>query len=108
MPAVVGGAEWVKHGIVAGDGGGPAGAAELYLDLLKRSLTRTLHPDPYRRLNPMRGTWTRRVYVAHLPLRKALARGGLELVRVLDTDGRAVGRDIPAFAETMVGLERLN
>ena len=74
----------------------------------KRSLTRTLHPDPYQRIDPVRGTWKRRAYLAHLPLRKALARAGVELVRVVDDRARADGSDVPALAETMVGLERLD
>lgn len=83
-------------------------AAELYLDLLKRSLTRTLHPDPYRPIDPVRGTWRRGLYLAHLPLRKALRRAGLDVVRVIDGDGRDDGRDVPALAETMIGLRRLD
>ena len=87
----------------------PSEAAELYLDLLKRCLTRTIHPDPYQRIDPELGTWKRRAYRAHLPLRRVLRRAGLELVRVVDPgDARAEGRDHPALAETMIGLKRLD
>lgn len=111
MPGVVCRPEPVEEGtaVLGGASGAPGDAAELYLDLLKRCLTRTLHPDPYRRIDPMRGTWKRGVHLAHLPLRKALARAGVELVRVTDsTDARVEGRDVPGLAETMVGLERLD
>jgi O-methyltransferase len=87
----------------------PQEPAELYLDLLKRCLTRTIHPDPYQRIDPELGTWKRRAYRAHLPLRRALHRAGLELVRVVDPgEARAEGRDHPALAETMIGLKRLD
>jgi O-methyltransferase len=84
-------------------------AAELYLDLLKRCLTRTLHPDPYQQIDPLHGTWKRLLYVAHLPLKRALAAVGVELVRHVDpTATRSDGRDHPAQAETMIGLKRLD
>ena len=83
-------------------------ASELYLDLLKRCLTRTLHFDPYQRIDPMRGTWKRRLYLLHLPLRKSLARFSVEIVRVARPGGRIDGRDFPAQAETMIGLKRLD
>jgi O-methyltransferase len=83
-------------------------APELYLDLLKRCLTRTLHFDPYQRIDPMRATWKRLLYQLHLPVRRLLAQFGVEIVRVARTGGRTDGHDFPAQAETMIGLERLD
>jgi len=110
MPGVVGGPEPVQYrtAVLDGASGARTDAAELYLDLLKRCLTRTLHEDPYRRIDPMRRTWKRAGYRAYLPLHKALSRAGVELVRVVGANGRSDGRDVPALAETMVGLERLD
>lgn len=80
---------------------------DLYLDLLARVLTRTFEPAELRR-------WP------HEPTSKALgagarlvgqvlARAGVGLYRQerVDPELRAVGRDWPATAETMVGLARL-
>ena len=90
------------------DGAGATGerAALLYLDLLKRALTRTLAPEPYAEIDPLVGSWKR----AALPLRRGLRLIGLDLVRLANHDphDRAEGRDHPPGAETMIGLRRLD
>ena len=78
----------------------------LYLDLLKRGLTRYAFPEKYRRLAPKR-TIRRAVYA---PIRNLLALFDLELVRParVDLARRAEGEDKPPEAETMIGLRRLD
>ena len=85
-------------------------AAELYLELLKRSLTRSAFGERYQPIDPLRGSWKRLLYGAHLPVRRALGVAGLELVRRTEVDPafRAEGRDHPPDAETMIGLRRLD
>lgn len=79
--------------------------ADLYLDLLRRCLTRLAFPDEYRPLlapaMPV-GPLQRRL----LPLLARLSRGLYRRVPV-DAETRAAGRDWPAEAETMVGMARL-
>lgn len=79
----------------------------LYLDLLKKCLTRYMFPDTYRPLQPKRGSWTR---VFFEPMRRLLATQGLMIARRQDFDpeARAEGRDWPVEAETMIGLKRLD
>src|ERR1017187_5803021 len=82
-------------------------AAELYLDLLKRVLTRYNFPERYRPLS--RPSWP--PYKAVLPLlRRLLGRKGLEIVRrcVVNPADRTEGKDWPPEAETMIGLRRLD
>ena len=78
----------------------------MYLDLLKRCLTRELFPDT---LHPV-GRGRSMVDMVYRPVRRLLARRRLELVRRLpyDASARADGRDRPEDAETMVGLRRLD
>lgn len=85
--------------------GAAIGVEERYLCLLKGCLTRCLFPDE--EVREVRGSdWTRSFV---LPLRWALARRGLRLVRQeASLEERALGRTWPSKAETMVGLERLN
>jgi O-methyltransferase len=85
-----------------------ADAAELYLDLLKRCLTRTLYDDPYRPLElPGTGAWRagRPVLAA---VQRLLGFGGIALIRSTNRNMRESGRDWPAQAETMIGLRRLD
>jgi O-methyltransferase len=81
-------------------------AARLYLDLLKRCLTRLAFPDVYRPLfapdMPNSG-WR----LALLPLFSRLSCGLYRRTRC-DAERRAAGMDWPAEAETMVGLARLD
>src|SRR4051794_17841995 len=87
-----------------------ADPGDLYLDLLKKCLTRSIGPDPYRPIDPMRKSWKRGLYVAHLPVKHALGAFGIELVRRLDGDPgvQEEGTDLPAQAETMIGMRRLD
>jgi O-methyltransferase len=89
-------------------------SASLYLDLMKRVLTRTGFQDGatspwtsrYQDLRPER--WHRHVLA---PTQRLLARRGLQLVAVRTIDEvktRDEGRDWPATAETMIGLKRLD
>lgn len=79
---------------------------DLYLDLLKKTLTRMVAPERYRPLRP------------RFPLKRALVRSvnalfgaaGLELVSrySFDVASRSGGLDWPPEAETMIGLQRLD
>lgn len=81
-------------------------ASRRRLDLLRHVLTDSLHGDPYRPYVPDRGT---RAYARWMELRDELPHGNVELVRRVGFDlaKRAVGKDWPSRAETMVGLARL-
>jgi O-methyltransferase len=81
-------------------------ADALYLDLLKKCLTRYAFAEKFRRLTP-RQTIRRAVYA---PIRNVLALVDLELVRRVRVDHarRAEGSDKPTDAETMIGLRRLD
>jgi O-methyltransferase len=85
----------------------PDDAQELYLDLLKKCLTRSAFPERYRRL-PLRHNvlWHRVVAWTN----RALSIGRLELVAEarFDPHARAFGIDHPPEAETMIGLARLD
>lgn len=77
----------------------------LYLDLLKRMLTRSGFDETYEALYSENTALKR----ATFPLvRKALAIGGFHLVKRVSPDFRAQGRDWPSTAETMIGLIRLD
>jgi len=80
------------------------------LELLKKSLTRSAFGERYQPIDPLRGSWKRLLYLAHLPVRRALGTAGVELVRrtEFDPELRAEGRDRPPDAETMIGLRRLD
>lgn len=82
-----------------------AGPEELYLDLLKKCLTRTIFPALYQLAEPRARSW-RAIWTA--PLRRLLSRRGLVLVRGSSEALRREGNDWPADAETMVGLKRLD
>lgn len=81
--------------------------AELYLDLLKKTLTRAIAPGQVERLafygpglRPGAKRW----------LLNRLGSRGLTVVTTtaIDPEARAEGRDWPVDAETMVGLRRLD
>ena len=85
-----------------------SGAALLYLDLMKKILTRVLAPDlllveGHRHSRGWR-RWTRQV------LDPALAKFGYCLARPIEFDlsRRIGGEDWPAGAETMIGIKRLD
>ena len=82
-------------------------AQRLYLDLLKKCLTRfVVGGEDWQPFEPRRGSLSRSLYA---PLAALLGRKGLRLVRPapFDPAKREVGLDWPAHAETMVGLRRL-
>lgn len=84
------------------------GPQRLYLDLLKKSLTRyEVGRENWQPLEPRKGTLLHTLYA---PLRSLLKRRGLKLARSVpfDREKREVGLDWPAEAETMVGLRRLD
>ena len=82
-----------------------ADAAERYLDLMKRCLTRLAFPERLRELPP-----GRRSKVLGTALRPLLAATHLTLAERVDVDleARKTGRDWPPEAETMIGLRRLD
>jgi O-methyltransferase len=85
-------------------------ASGLYLDLLKKCLTRTIFPDAYRALSrPDRRRHTF-AYAVYPPLTKILERIGLRLYRRTNFDlaNRESGTDWPLEADTMIGLKRLD
>lgn len=84
--------------------------SEIYLDLLKKCLTRTIFPDAYRvlrRPDPRRRAFAYAVYPL---LATILEKMGLRLYRRTNFKlaDREEGADWPAEAETMIGLKRLN
>jgi O-methyltransferase len=84
----------------------PRDPVELYLDLLKRTLTRAIAPEAVARVAPYEpGTGPAKRWL----LNRLHARG-LALVRptAVDPALREEGRDWPLDAETMVGLRRLD
>jgi O-methyltransferase len=82
-------------------------AAELYLDLLKKCLTRYLFGESYVPVVPQRGTAK---HLLFQPARRWLAGKDMEVIRHVpfDQQQRAEGRDWPARAESMAGLKRLD
>jgi O-methyltransferase len=79
-------------------------APELYLDLLRRVLTRSLFDRHYHRFEFPLGDPRRALFA---PLQKVLSARRLELVKLADPGLRAEGRDWPADAETMIGQKRM-
>lgn len=77
----------------------------LYLELLRKCLTRYIFHDGYRLVEP-RGSVVRPLYA---PIKRALAHRGLRIVaeQQFDPAARIEGRDWPLDAETMIGLRRL-
>jgi O-methyltransferase len=82
-------------------------AAELYLDLLKKCLTRYQFGEDHVPVVPQRGTLK---HLLFQPVRRWLAGKDMEIVRHVpfDPETRAQGRDWPAQAESMIGLRRLD
>lgn len=77
--------------------------AELYLDLLKKCLTRSIFGEKYRSLPANNGS------VLIRAMSKWLASRDLQIVRTANFDPqlRAEGIDWPEDGETMIGLKRL-
>jgi O-methyltransferase len=84
-----------------------ASAEDLYLDLLKKCLMRSIFGEDYQLVEPGAGSLKR---VLYRPFQKWLAARRLEIVRRVPFDPklRAEGRDLPAEAETMIGSLRLD
>ncbi len=80
---------------------------QLYLDLLKKCLTRYLFGETWRPIDPPIHSLKWALYV---PLQKLLSLASIQLVRPkpFDVAARAEGRDWPYDAETMIGLKRLD
>ena len=81
--------------------------AELYLDLLKKCLTRYVFGEDHVPVIPPKGTFK---YLASEPVRRWLAGKKMEIIRYVpfDEPTRREGRDWPARAESMIGLYRLD
>src|SRR5690242_14679464 len=78
--------------------------SELYLDLLKNTLTRAIYPENVLAMVFPKNSWQERISA---PLRWLLARKRFLLARRVDLKSRQEGRDWPADGETMIGLKRL-
>ena len=79
----------------------------LYLDLLKKSLTRYLFPEKYHPVAGEKGSFRGVLYE---PVRRVLEAKRYQLVRTqpVDAEARFEGRDWPGEAETMIGVRRLD
>jgi O-methyltransferase len=93
--------------VSAGAAGLPPGV-ELYLDLMKRTLSFYLWGEPLREYRPPRGLRPRAVLARTLVRR--LGRSGKRIYDTPEYDPatRREGRDHPLFAHTMIGLNRLD
>ena len=80
--------------------------ADLYLDLIKKCLIRSMFPEEYRPLLQPGSGHSRRQVALHAYLGRFLARLNVGLYRKVRVDPlrRSEGRDWPAEAETMIGL----
>ena len=78
----------------------------LYLELMKKALTRYSFGERWQPYSPRPGTWRHGVFRL---ARRFLDRRGLEVVSrfPFDSQTRADGRDWPPEADTMIGLRRL-
>lgn len=82
-------------------------AARLYLDLLKRCLTREVLGQLYRPLAPYSPLRARLTRWTNHALSTLLRKPVVVMVRT-SPDARAEGKDWPADAETMIGRKRLD
>src|SRR5262245_24621685 len=80
-------------------------AAELYLNLLKQVLTRSLFERHYHRFEFAKGDFRRGPFTL---VQRALSAKKLELVMLADARQREEGRDWPADAESMIGAKRMD
>jgi len=88
----------------------PSDAPELYLDLMKKCLTRYIFTESYTPLRRPPLTFKHAAWILYPPVAAILKRCGLTLFHKANVDlkQRAEGRDWPADAETMIGLKRLD
>jgi O-methyltransferase len=85
-------------------------AAEMYLDLLKKSLTRYSFPETHKKVESRRAVRRKPLTWALYPvINPLLAKENVSLFMEspFDPAARNEGKDWPADAETMVGLKRL-
>jgi O-methyltransferase len=82
-------------------------AARLYLDLLKRCLTREVLGQLYRPLAPYSPMPARLTGWTNTALSALLRKPVVVMVKT-SPDARAMGKDWPADAETMIGRKRLD
>jgi O-methyltransferase len=82
--------------------------AAMYLDLMKRCLTRTGFREVHRRVHVSPKRWL--VWPFYAATAFSLSRFGIEMLerRPFDPTERTRGLDRPADAETMIGLRRLD
>ena len=83
----------------------------LYLDLMKRVLTRSVNPERYVTLDLPYYAPTKRIFRLLLPfIQRRLSKTSLEILRRYTPrpNAREEGADWPPEAETMVGLKRLD
>src|SRR5262245_5879681 len=83
---------------------------QLYLDLLKKTLSFALWPEPplpLRTFNYARPKWKRGLAAA---AERLAAAAGVEIVKPAPAPAsdREQGLDWPAYADTMIGLRRLD
>lgn len=83
-------------------------AVELYLDLMKRCLTRTIFPEGLQPWAPVGGGGVK--WAMSRPIRDVLNKRGVVLAAPSPVvPGRRIdGRDWPSEAETMIGMKRLD
>jgi len=85
-------------------------AAEMYLDLLKKSLTRFAFPESYKKIEAQRQIHSKPLaWLLYPLLQPLLAKEKVHFFveSPFDPAARTEGRDWPPNAETMVGLKRL-
>ena len=84
--------------------------AEMYLDLLKKCLTRYIFPDAYRPLRRPTRSMHPLAWFVYPAIARILERNSLRLFRSakFDPAARMEGTDWPAEADTMIGLRRLD
>jgi O-methyltransferase len=82
-------------------------AAQAYIDLLKKILTRFIGQEEFAAIVYHKNSWQEKVFA---PLKALLASKGYVMCKRVpfDPKARAVGIDWPPSAETMVGLRRLD
>jgi O-methyltransferase len=87
---------------------GTADVRTLYLDLMKKVLTRYAFGETWQSYEPRRRTWRHAAF--RLGRRALLRPRNLELVSrfTFSPEDRAEGRDWPPEADTMIGLRRLD
>jgi len=83
---------------------------DLYLDLMKKCLTRYIFPETYRTLSRPARSIHPVAWAVYPLISGILERNGLRLYRYANFDpkDRAEGKDWPPEAESMIGLKRLD